>query len=103
MNMYVSNLGFDVKDEDLKKIFSPYGEVSSAKIIMDSFSGQSRGFGFVEMSDEDGQKAMTELDNKDLNGRAVSVQLAKPKEDRKGSYQVGSPFSRNGGGFKKRY
>jgi hypothetical protein len=46
---------------------------------------------------------MTELDSKDLNGRAVSVQVAKPKEDRKGSYQVGSPFSRNSGGFKKRY
>jgi RNA recognition motif-containing protein len=103
MNLYVSNLGFDVKDEDLKKIFTSYGEVNSAKIIMDSFSGQSRGFGFVEMSDEDGQKAITELDNKELNGRVVSIKLAKPKEERKGSYQVGSPFSRNSGGFKKRY
>ena len=103
MNLYVSNLGFDVKDEDLKKIFTPYGEVSSAKIIMDSFSGKSRGFGFVEMSDEDGQKAMAELDNKELNGQNFSVQLAKPREERRGSYQVGSPFSRNGGGFKKRY
>ncbi len=103
MNMYVSNLGFDVKDEDLKKLFSEYGEVSSAKVIMDGFSGQSRGFGFVEMNDGEGEKAMAELDNKDLSGRTISVKIAKPREDRKGSYQVGSNSSRGGGGFKKRY
>ena len=49
MNIYVSNLGFNVKDEDLKEFFTPYGEVTSAKIISDKFTGQSRGFGFVEM------------------------------------------------------
>lgn len=103
MNMYVSNLGLDVKDEDLKKLFTEYGEVSSAKVIMDGFSGQSRGFGFVEMNDDDGQKAMTELDNKDVSGKTLSVTIARPREDRKGSYQVGSNFSKPGTGFKKKY
>lgn len=103
MNMYVSNLSLDVKDEDLKKLFTEYGEVSSAKVIMDGFSGQSRGFAFVEMNDDDGQKAMTELDNKDISGKTLSVKIARPREDRKGSYQVGSNFSKGGTGFKKRY
>jgi RNA recognition motif-containing protein len=83
MNIYVSNLSFSVGDEDLKNLFSPYGDVTSAKVISDKFTGQSRGFGFVEMSsDEAAKKAIAELDNTDLSGRSVRVSEARPKEDR---------------------
>lgn len=62
MNIYVSNLGFNVQDAELKQLFNAYGEVSSAKVIMDKFTNQSRGFGFVEMPDDAAaQKAITEL------------------------------------------
>ena len=83
MNIYVSNLSFNVGDEDLKNLFSPYGDVTSAKVISDKFTGKSRGFGFVEMSnDESAKKAIAELDNTDFSGRAVRVSEARPKEDR---------------------
>ena len=103
MNIYVSNLGFNVQDEDLKGFFSPYGEVTSAKVITDKFTGKSRGFGFVEMSsNEDAQKAIAELDNGTVEGRTIKVMEAKPKEDRPRS---NSPFrsDNGGGGFKKRW
>jgi len=96
MNLYVSNFGYTVNDEDLKKIFSEYGEVSSAKVIMDNFNGSSRGFGFVEMpNDEEGQKAIENLHNSDIEEHKISVQLAKPRVERKGSYPARS------GGYKK--
>ena len=83
MNIYVSNLSFSVHDEDLKDFFAPYGEVTSAKVITDRETGKSRGFGFVEMSDEAAsQKAITELDGKMVDNRSISVSVAKPKEDR---------------------
>lgn len=94
MNLYVSNLGFQVSDADLNELFSAYGTVSSAKVILDKVTGKSRGFAFVEMpSDEAGQKAISELDGKDLEGRRISVAVAKPREDRGG----GNSFSRNRG------
>ena len=81
MNIYVSNLGFNVKDESLKESFSVYGEVTSAKVITDKFTGQSRGFGFVEMSDDEAaRKAITELDQSTLEGRAIKVTEARPKK-----------------------
>ena len=84
MNIYVSNLGFNVKDEDLKEFFTPFGEVTSAKIISDKFTGQSRGFGFVEMSDDEAaKKAIAELDQASVENRTIRVMEAKPKEDRK--------------------
>jgi hypothetical protein len=84
MNMYVSNLGFHVREEDLRNVFGPFGEVVSAKIITDRETGQSRGFGFVEMkSSEEGGKAMAALHNtKELEGRVISVSVAKEKEVR---------------------
>src|SRR4051812_24571983 len=83
MNIYVSNLSFNVADEDLHDFFAEYGEVTSAKVIKDKFTGRSRGFGFVEMSnDENGQKAITELDGAVVEGRSISVTVAKPKEER---------------------
>jgi RNA recognition motif-containing protein len=83
MNIYVSNLSFNVQDEDLKDFFTEYGEVTSAKIINDKFTGNSRGFGFVEMSDDTAaQKAIQELDGAVVEGRTISVAVAKPKEER---------------------
>ena len=83
MNMYVSNLSFHTTDDDLKNLFSQYGSVSSAKVIMDRESGRSRGFGFVEMGTEsEGQTAMQALNNKEVEGRAMSVSIAKEKVDR---------------------
>ena len=83
MNIYVSNLGFNVQDDDLREFFAPYGEVTSAKIIMDKMTNQSRGFGFVEMSDDEAsKKAIAELDGATVEGRTIKVMEAKPKEDR---------------------
>ena len=83
MNIYVSNLSFAVQDEDLRGFFEEYGEVSSAKVIMDKFTNRSRGFGFVEMADNAAaQKAIKELDGATVDGRAIRVNEAKPREDR---------------------
>jgi len=83
MNIYVSNLSFAVQDEDLKEFFAEYGEVSSAKVIKDKYTNRSKGFGFVEMPDDAaGQKAIAELDGGMVEGRAIKVMVAKPKEER---------------------
>jgi len=96
MNIYVSGLSFKLKDEDLRQIFEEYGEVSSAKIIMDKFTGRSRGFGFVEMNDADGQNAIDNLNEKEIDGKVISASVARPREDRpKKNFN-------NGGGYKKR-
>jgi RNA recognition motif-containing protein len=101
MNIYVSNLSFNIQDEDLKGFFTPYGEVTSAKVIMDKFTGRSKGFGFVEMSDNAAaQKAITELDNGTVDGRNIKVMEARPKEDRPARNSGGF---RNDNGFKKRW
>lgn len=94
MNIYVSNLSFNVQDEDLKEFFTPFGEVTSAKVINDKFTGKSRGFGFVEMADNAAsQKAIAELDGATVDGRNIKVMEAKPREDK--------PGRSSGGGFTK--
>lgn len=81
MNIYVSNLSFAVRDEDLREFFAEYGEVSSAKVIMDKISNRSRGFAFVEMPDETAaQKAIQELNGATVDGRSIKVNVARPKE-----------------------
>ena len=91
MNIYVSNLGFSVNDEGLRDFFTPFGEVTSAKIINDRESGTSRGFGFVEMSDDAAsKKAITELDGSTVEGRVIKVVEAKPKGEK--SVRGNSPF-----------
>ncbi|MFT3702732.1 MAG: RNA-binding protein [Agriterribacter sp.] len=86
MNIYVSNLGYSVQDEDLNKLFSAYGNVSSAKVISDKFTGRSKGFGFVEMNDKRaGEMAVKELNGKMIDGRSVKVSEAKAKEESQGS------------------
>jgi RNA recognition motif-containing protein len=97
MNIYVSNLSFNVQDEDLKDFFTEYGEVTSAKVITDKFSGKSRGFGFVEMSDDEAaKKAISELDQATVEGRTIRVMEAKPKEEKPARREGG--FRSNGGG-----
>jgi RNA recognition motif-containing protein len=97
MNIYVSNLSFNVQDEDLRGFFTPYGEVTSAKIINDRESGKSRGFGFVEMADEAAsKKAIAELNDAEIDGRNIKVMEARPKEDRPA--RSSSPFRSNNGG-----
>jgi RNA recognition motif-containing protein len=96
MNIYVSNLSFNVQDEDLKEFFAEYGEVTSAKVITDKFTGRSRGFGFVEMSDDAAaQKAIQELDGATVEGRAIKVSEAKPREAR--------PSNGGGGGGRRNF
>src|SRR6478609_3521629 len=95
MNIYVSNLSFHTSEEDLKNLFSKYGGVTSVKIIMDRETNRSRGFAFVEMpSEEEGNAALKGLNGKDVEGRALSVSVARDKEDRGGGR---NSFSRSGG------
>jgi len=99
MNIYVSNLSFNVQDEDLKEFFAPYGEVTSAKVINDRETGQSRGFGFVEMADDAAaKKAIAELDQATVDGRAIRVSEARPKENRSGGGGGGGYKGGGGGG-----
>ena len=80
MNVYVGNLSYDLSEEDLKNAFGEYGEVTSAKIISDRYSGRSKGFGFIEMSSDDEAKAAIEgLTGKELAGRAIVVNEARPR------------------------
>jgi RNA recognition motif-containing protein len=102
MNIYVGNLAWAVTDDDLRQAFAPHGEVTSATIIKDKFTGQSRGFGFVEMpNNAEGQAAITALDGQDLKGRAIKVNEARPverREDRGGGGSRGPRNSSRGGG-----
>ena len=83
MNIYVSNLDFNVTEQELKKLFAQHGTVNSAKVVTDYNTGKSRGFAFVEMpNDGEGQAAITSLNSQQMNNRAMSVQEARPKEDR---------------------
>ncbi|MEA5005070.1 hypothetical protein SDC9_181578 [bioreactor metagenome] len=96
MNIFISNLSYSVKDADLNQLFSEYGEISSAKVIMDRETGRSRGFGFVEMPDEAaGQKAINELNGCEYDGKVINVNVAKPKENRDGNR--GGGYNRGGG------
>lgn len=84
MNIYVANLSYGVNDADLKELFEEYGQVSSAKVITDKMTGRSRGFGFVEMDDDaQGQKAIEELNQCEFDGKVISVNIAKPRTDRR--------------------
>ena len=87
MKLFVGGIPFRADESSLKEAFQSYGEVSSAKIITDKFTGRSRGFAFVEMpSEEQGNKAMLELNNKEIGGRSLSVSVAREKSDNQSSY-----------------
>lgn len=104
MNIYVSNLSFNVTDEDLNEYFAEYGEVSSAKVILDKFTQKSRGFAFVEMADDEAaKKAIAELDGASVDGRTINVSIAKPREERTGGGGGNRTGGAGGGGnFQKR-
>jgi RNA recognition motif-containing protein len=96
MNIYVSNLSFAVVDEDLRSYFAEYGEVTSAKVIMDKYTNRSKGFGFVEMSDDAAaQKAIAELDGATVDGRSIKVSVARPKEERPARTSSKPAYSNN--------
>jgi RNA recognition motif-containing protein len=83
MNIYVGNLDFKVNEDDLQKVFEEYGTVSSAKIIVDKFTGRSKGYGFIEMDDEsDASKAIKDLDGSVMENREIVVNEAKPRKTR---------------------
>lgn len=83
MNIFVGNLPYGVTDMDLRSAFEAHGQVSSASVILDKFTGKSRGFGFVEMPNrEEALAAIAALNEKDLKGRAIRVNEAQPREDR---------------------
>ena len=86
MNIYVGNMSFDESEDSLRQAFAAHGEVTSARIITDRETGRSRGFGFVEMSNqEEAQAAIAALNGKNVNGRDLTVNEARPREDRGGS------------------
>jgi len=98
MNIYVGNLSREVTEEDLRQAFEAFGEVTSAKIINDRYSGESRGFGFVEMpSKADGESAITGLKEKELKGRTLNVNEARPRSGGRQSGR-GPGGGRQGGG-----
>ena len=106
MNIYIGNLSYEVADADLQRAFSVYGSVTSAKVIMDMDSGQSKGFGFVEMgTKEEGEKAIAGLNGTEIRGRAVTVNEARPREPRSGGFGGGGGGGnrKSGGGGRDRY
>ena len=93
MNIYVANLNFKVQDHELQELFGAYGEVTSAKIIKDHESGQSRGFGFVEMPDDMAATAAIEqLDGTDFGGRSLRISEARPRPERSNSGYGGGRY-----------
>lgn len=84
MNIFIAGLSYNVNDNDLTDLFAEYGEISSAKVVMDRDSGRSKGYGFVEMEDEAaGQKAIEELNGAEYDGRVISVSVARPRTERR--------------------
>ena len=104
MNLYISNLSYNISDEDLRLLFADYGEITSAKVIMDRETGRSRGFGFVELSDDElAKKAIDELTQASYDGKVINKTEARPREDRgdrggRFNYNRGGGYGSNRGG-----
>jgi RNA recognition motif-containing protein len=90
MNIYIKNLDPTVDNEKLRSLFTPYGEVISAEVVQDVFTGVSRGFGYVEMNDDVAQKAISELNQSTVCDLKITVETATEKKEHKGSYKVGN-------------
>ena len=102
--IYVGNLSYDVTDSALQQMFEPYGEVRSAQVVMDRDAGRSKGFGFVEMSnDQQAQAAIAALNGKDSGGRSLTVNEARPREDRGGGGGGGRGYGGSGPGGRGGY
>lgn len=99
MNIYVGNISFEASEDEVLALFSSYGEVTTVNLLKDKFTGQPRGFGFVEMaSDGDAQKAIQELNGRELRGRKLTVNQARPREER-----GGGGYNRGGGGSRSNW
>ena len=106
MNLYVGNLAYSMRDDDLSALFATHGDVDSARVIMDRASGRSKGFGFVEMSDEEAAKAAIEaINGTEVDGRNIVVNEARPREERRDSRGGGGRDGNRGGGggYKRDY
>lgn len=100
MNIYVGNLPYEVTEEDLRQAFEPFGQIASVNIIKDRYSGESKGFGFVEMSvREEALAAISELNGKDLKGRTLNINEARPRTENR----RGGGGRRDGGGGGRRF
>ncbi|MBI5585445.1 MAG: RNA-binding protein [Deltaproteobacteria bacterium] len=98
IKLYVGSLPYSVNDQTLKELFAPFGTVDSAKVIMDRYSGQSKGFGFVEMADEqEGLAAIEKLNGSEYGGRNLTVSKARPQDARSGGKFSGSPGGKGKG------
>ena len=96
MNIFIAKLDYDTQEADVREAFENYGEVSSVKIIMDKFTGRSKGYGFVEMpNDEEGMDAINSLNDSELDGRTIVVKKSKPKDN--------SRYNSRGGGYRNNY
>ncbi len=103
-NIYVGNLPFSTTEDDLRGLFEPHGQVQRASVVIDRETGRSRGFGFVEMAnDNEAQAAIAALNGQDMNGRALVVNVAKPREQSGGGGRGGGGYGggRGGGGGRK--
>jgi RNA recognition motif-containing protein len=104
MNIFVAKLSFDTQSDDLREVFEEFGEVTTANVISDKFTGKSKGYGFVEMpNDEEARNAINELNDSELDGRTIVVKKAEPREsrgggDRRGGFGGGGGGGRRGGG-----
>lgn len=88
MNIYVGNIAFTMMEDDLRELFTEFGEVTSCKVITDRETGRSRGFAFVEMAEqEEGENAIEALNDREMDGRRLKVNEARPREDRGGSFR----------------
>ena len=97
MNIFIAGLSYSINDNDLRDLFNEYGEISSAKVIMDKATGRSKGYGFVELEDNAaGQKAIEELNGAEYDGRTISVSEARPRRN------FDNNRGGNGGGFRRR-
>ena len=104
MNIYVGNISYQASDDDLLEVFEAIGSVDSASIIFDRYSGRSKGFGFVEMpNDQEATRAIEELDGKELLGRPLKVNQARPREDRPRRSGGGGGYGGGGDDYDSRY
>ncbi len=102
-NLYVGNMSFQTTESELRSIFEPYGEITRIQVMTDRDTGQARGFAFVELADDDeAAKAITELNGKELDGRALNVNEARPKPERSGPRGGGGGGGRGRGGYQPR-
>jgi len=104
MNIFVAKMNFDTRESDLRQLFEGYGEVDSVKIIMDKFTGKSKGYGFVEMPDDEaGQSAIQALNDNEFDGRTIVVKKAEPRERNNRNNNRGGGGGYGGGYNRNRY